>query len=102
MHSAFIAELLNPRGTHGIGYRFLQAFLEIVGIPNGYLDLAHCSQNITERSIGKTTETEGGRIDIIIEDGNHAVIIENKNYAIAEITMEQSTFLRVLSFYILH
>ena len=82
LHSAFIAELLNPKGSHGTGYRFLQAFLEIVGIPDGYLDLVHCSQNITERSIGRTTKTEGGRIDIIIEDGNHAVIIENKIYAI--------------------
>ena len=82
LHSALIAELLNPRGSHGAGHRFLQAFLKCVGIPEGYIDFTHCSQNITERSIGKTTETEGGRIDIIIEDGNHAIIIENKIYAI--------------------
>ena len=39
------------------------------------------SQDIKERSIGSVTDKEGGRIDIIIEDGKHAVLIENKIYA---------------------
>ncbi|MBR5912584.1 MAG: PD-(D/E)XK nuclease family protein [Bacteroidales bacterium] len=26
LHSAFIAELLNPKGSHGLSQRFLQAF----------------------------------------------------------------------------
>lgn len=81
LHSAFIAELLNPRGSHGAGQLFLQAFLEKIDVSNDFINYKCCSHNIVERGIGKITETEGGRIDIIIEDGNHAVIIENKIYA---------------------
>ena len=83
LHSAFIAELLNPKGSHGLAYRFLQAFLEELdlNLPDDYINLQRCSQNIVERVIGPVTEKEGGRIDIIVEDGNHAIIIENKIYA---------------------
>ena len=83
LHSAFIAELLNPRGSHGLSHLFLQAFLEVIGLPNRYIDYRRCPRGaITERSIGRLlANTEGGRIDIINEDGNHAVIIENKIYA---------------------
>lgn len=83
LHSAFIAELLNPKGSHGLAYRFLQAFLEELdlNLPDDYINFQRCSQNIVERVIGPVTAKEGGRIDIIIEDGNHAIIIENKIYA---------------------
>jgi hypothetical protein len=81
LHSAFIAELLNPKGSHGLGGLFLQAFLEELDLPDDYINVQRCSQNIVERVIGPVTETKGGRIDIIIEDGNHAIIIENKIYA---------------------
>ena len=81
LHSAFIGELLNPRGSHGASSLFLKAFLEVMGIEDGYLDYEDYSPNILERVIGTVTATEGGRIDIIIEDGEHAVIIENKIYA---------------------
>lgn len=81
LHSAFIGELLNPSGSHGASSLFLKAFLEVMGIEDGYLDYEDCSPNILERVIGTVTATEGGRIDIIIEDGEHAVIIENKIYA---------------------
>ena len=30
LHSAFLAELLNPDGDHGLGYKFLEAFLSII------------------------------------------------------------------------
>ena len=79
LHSAMIAELLNPNGMHGLSNSFLQAFLERFGLPSNYVKEA--KGKITERNIGRKTKTEGGRIDIIIEDGNHAVIIENKIYA---------------------
>ncbi len=81
LHSAFIAELLNSSGTHGLSDSYLRAFLETLGLPMDYVDGHRCSQNIVERVIGPMTDTEGGRIDIIIEDGNHAIIIENKIYA---------------------
>jgi len=84
LHSAFIAELLNPKGSHGLSHSFLQAFWEVIEISDGYINYSQCEQNdIVERVIGPVNDmgTEGGRIDIIIEDGNHAVIIENKIYA---------------------
>ena len=84
LHSAFIAELLNPKGSHGLSHHFLQAFLEVIEISDGYINYCQCEQNdIVEHVIGPVNDmgTEGGRIDIIIEDGNHAVIIENKIYA---------------------
>lgn len=86
LHSAFIAELLNPKGSHGAHDSFLKAFLETTGIPLNYLNSNRCSQNIIERVIGPVSKNEGGRIDIIIEDGNHAVIIENKIYAKDEVS----------------
>lgn len=81
LHSAFIGELLNPKGSHGTSALFLETFLEIIGIEKGYIDCEMCSSDILERIIGPVTENDGGRIDIIIEDGRHAVIIENKIYA---------------------
>ncbi len=82
-HSKFIANLLNPKGTYGEGDKFLKAFLKQAGISEDYIDAAKCNPNIVERDIGPINEdeTEGGRIDIIIEDKTHAVIIENKIYA---------------------
>lgn len=79
LHSAFIAELLNPQGSHGLSNLFLQAFLKQMELPCDYVTEA--KGVIKERYIGRKTKKEGGRIDIIIEDGNHAVIIENKIYA---------------------
>lgn len=81
LHSAFIAELLNPQGSHGLSHLLLEAFLRKMEIPFDYLDYSKISQNNRERYIGRKTEKEGGRVDIIIEDGKHAVIIENKIYA---------------------
>ena len=79
LHSAMIAELLNPNGSHGLSKQFLQAFLERLGLPSDYIREA--KGTTTERYIGPKTKTHGGRIDIIIEDGNRAIIIENKIYA---------------------
>lgn len=81
LHSAFIAELLNPHGKHGLSHLFLEAFLRLLDLPFDYLIFSKVSKNNKERYIGRVTETEGGRIDIIIEDGYHAVIIENKIFA---------------------
>ena len=53
LHSAFIADLLNPQGSHGLSYRFLQAFLEIIETSDGYINYCRCEQNdIVERVIG--------------------------------------------------
>lgn len=82
LHSAIIAELLNPNGSHGAGDIFLKLFLQTIGMEsfpiNSRLVKPHSIKNITERYIGPKTDTTGGRLDIIIEDGTHALIIENK------------------------
>ena len=90
-HSAFLATLLNPRGSHGKQDAFLKAFIDTIahGGTKSELDTAHANV-CTEYNIGKITETTGGRIDILITDrsdtGNgkpdgHAIIIENKIWA---------------------
>ena len=81
-HSAIIAELLDPHGTHGAGDFYLKQFLKLLKRDDFVLDINQVKPNyvkkIKERDIGPVTETTGGEIDIIIEDGKHALIIENK------------------------
>ena len=67
-----------------MGNAFLCQFLQLDQIKeqSDYIQSDKVNQkDIVERHIGQATENEGGRLDIIIEDGNHAVIIENKIYA---------------------
>lgn len=90
-HSAFLAALLNPDGSHGMQDAFLKAFIDTIahGGTKPELDTAH-AKVYTEYNIGNITETTGGRIDILITDrsdtgsgkaGGHAIIIENKIWA---------------------
>lgn len=84
-HSAFLAALLDPNGSHGMQDAFLKAFIDTIahGGTKPELDTAH-AKVYTEYNIGNTTETTGGRIDILITDGTpsgHAIIIENKIWA---------------------
>lgn len=84
MHSAFIAELLNPNGSHGQKDIFLKLFADKFCYKNNTIDTASCRVKI-EDYIGLINEdkTEGGRIDIIVRDKNdNHIIIENKIYAI--------------------
>ena len=81
LHSTFIASLLRP-GQHGAGTRFLEAFLRM-----SKLDLSSVFFNVSkvkveqEKYIGPKTDTEGGRIDLILSDEKNSLIIENKIYA---------------------
>ena len=79
LHSRLLATLLNPEASHGLGNEFLKLFLIALGLPEDYI--TYCKEQIVERPIGEVTEATGGRIDIILEDRGHAVIIENKIYA---------------------
>ena len=79
LHSRLLATLLNPKASHGLGNEFLKLFLIALGLPEDYI--TYCKEQIVERTIGEVTETTGGRIDIILEDRGHTVIIENKIYA---------------------
>lgn len=79
VHSAFIAELLNPKGSHGQGDIFLKLFLREVKIVD--FDLEGASV-VIEKYIGVKTDTSGGRLDICIMNRNgDKLIIENKIYA---------------------
>ena len=82
-HSAFLAELLNPEGSHGLGDRFLQAFLRAVDCLDAWEFDTSSAKVSTERSIGHISDdyAEGGRLDLVIEAGGRAIIIENKIYA---------------------
>ncbi|MGP1440310.1 MAG: PD-(D/E)XK nuclease family protein [Treponema sp.] len=82
LHSAFIAELLNPEGSHGLGDKFLQAFLK----ENKIEDFNTSGARVfIEKFVGHIDEDyeEGGRIDILIESScrKYAIAIENKIYA---------------------
>lgn len=115
-HSAFLGELLNPKGTHSFNDTFLTIFIDLLErkfnkievipdeLPQGEsfdsknivakttqegkfkLDLASAFTTIEKYAgIINQGKTEGGRIDIIVEDKKgRAIIIENKIYAIEQ------------------
>lgn len=81
-HSALLAELLNPKGSHGCGNKFLHLFLEQLQLKDP-LDEASTKVEI-EKNIGRIDDQyeSGGRIDIFLTDKhNNAILIENKIYA---------------------
>ena len=87
LHSMFLANLLNPKGSHGQRGKFLAAFLKMlqksfptISADSLELDTAIASVEV-EKYIGRQTDSEGGRIDIYLSDGKHSIIIENKIYA---------------------
>ena len=88
LHSMFLANLLNPKGSHGQRGKFLEAFLKMlqksfsaISADNLELDITNASVE-EEKYIGRQTDSEGGRIDIYLTDGKHSIIIENKIYAV--------------------
>lgn len=90
-HSAIIGDLLNAKGKHGQKDTFLKLFLE--ELPSFDEDSeqykvlhnfqSESSKVYIERHIGKVDfdKGEGGRIDILINDGKNNIIIENKVWA---------------------
>lgn len=79
-HSAFLGELLNPKGSHLKGNLFLQLFLQTIDNNTIALDKATV---VLEKHIGKRDDTYllGGRVDIYITDQVNSICIENKIYA---------------------
>ncbi|MDA3779682.1 MAG: PD-(D/E)XK nuclease family protein [Bacteroidales bacterium] len=96
-HSAMLAELLNPKGSHGMKDKFLKLFIEML---NGKLDPnIHYNKNndftsisienledtkpLVEFNIGDISEDKsgGGRIDILLTNKDYNICIENKIYA---------------------
>lgn len=83
LHSSFIAELLNPEGSHGQGHQFLKLFTKRFNINN--LDLSS-TKVLKEKYIGRIEgsgkNARGGNIDIYIYDQHGiSITIENKIYA---------------------
>lgn len=85
-HSALIANLLDPKGSHGCGDAFLRAFFEIALKECAYPfeDCTHL-HSYTEYYTGPIAGDTGGRIDILVESksksSHYGLIIENKIYA---------------------
>jgi PD-(D/E)XK nuclease superfamily len=85
-HSAFLGELLDPKGSHGMDDTFLRLFLKQIGYATQDADEKERLQTsvVLEKHIGKRDDDakEGGRIDIYITLANGRTIsIENKIYA---------------------
>ncbi|WP_425075727.1 PD-(D/E)XK nuclease family protein [Psychroserpens sp. S379A] len=81
-HSAFIAELLNPKGTHFLGSVFLEAFIKLLPLEyfKDYIDAETCTVLVEYHTGPINNDLKiGGRIDILIKDGyNKTIVIENK------------------------
>lgn len=79
-HSKILADLLDPKGTHGQEFFFLENFIEVVTKEKEKVTSAKVDREYT---IGRINEdcTGGGRIDLLIKWNNNTWVIENKLYA---------------------
>ena len=81
-HSALIANLLDPEGSHGCGDAFLRAFFEIAMKGTAYpFENSTPLDSRTEHYTGPIAGDTGGRIDILVKSSHYGLIIENKIYA---------------------
>ena len=81
-HSALIANLLDPKGSHGCGDAFLRAFFEIALKGTAYpFESSTPPDSCTEYYTGPIADDTGGRIDILVKSSRYGLIIENKIYA---------------------
>jgi len=105
-HSAFLADLLNPKGAHKMGDVFLRLFLQVVKpdikpgneenfkekfplkkfeTNNAFVKVEESvgALNLCEKEGEDESQASGGRIDIFFKDKNDTIIcIENKIHAI--------------------
>lgn len=89
IHSKFLAELLNPHGSHGLGSAFLKAFYEQIGLKDFHSEGCSVRTEVICEKNGKKKEQEkdnegqesNGRTDIVIKNSKELVVIENKIYA---------------------
>ncbi|MFK7948064.1 MAG: PD-(D/E)XK nuclease family protein [Saprospiraceae bacterium] len=79
LHTPFLVNLLNPKGSHGQGALFLDLFFELV------LKLEYRYKTITTFNIKEERKIDSGRIDILMTFHNGknwvGIVIENKIYA---------------------
>jgi hypothetical protein len=85
LHSALIAELLDPNGSHENGNVFLAEFIKRIKTAKGFdiiFDYNQVKSVKVEHWLGNITDSDGGYIDILLTDKNNQhIIIENKIYA---------------------
>lgn len=78
-HSAIIAELLNPNGSHSQGKLFMKLFLEqlepIIDVSNEHTFIVTPEKYVPEYVPKKQ---EKGFLDIVIESDDAYIVIENK------------------------
>ncbi len=83
-HSAFIAQMLNPHGMHGLRNTFLELFLEQLSLTKDF-ETDYVEVEIEKDfgpKEGSGTDAKGGRIDIYMKNSKgRIIIIENKIYA---------------------
>ncbi|MDY0142436.1 MAG: PD-(D/E)XK nuclease family protein [Bacteroidales bacterium] len=85
-HSAIIAELLNPKGSHGLGDEFLKLFLNQINTrvaeQTNQINIQNTKDTsvFVEYPIGEIKDDEviGGRIDILLTNERFNLCIENK------------------------
>lgn len=79
LHTPFLCELLNPKGSHGQGALYLDAFF------NKVMDSSLNFKDIRNFSIHEELPSVFGRLDILlsfnIKDTRKLIVIENKIYA---------------------
>lgn len=95
-HSAFLRELLDPKGSHGMKDAFLKAFIRILKNTHEHwkeftlegwdVEQDLHAEVVTERHISYISEdgSEGGRIDLVLtpKSDGRKILIENKINAI--------------------
>lgn len=87
LHSRFIGELLNPKGSHDQSGLFLKLFIQEIGLRNEYTESQINNASVLiEENIGGISEDyeTGGRIDLVIKfpDSKREIVIENKIWAV--------------------
>lgn len=76
-HSAFLAELLNPNGSHSQGAIFLRLFFDM--LRNKFSDKFHWRDDgINGFDVTVEASVKDGRVDILIENDDKCMVIENK------------------------
>lgn len=70
LHSNFIYSMINPKGSHYHEGKFLELFLDSIN-ENDFIDIDNAR-----------VYKEKGKIDLLVEDGEHYLIIENKLRAV--------------------
>jgi hypothetical protein len=78
-YSALIAELLDPRGSHGQGALFLREFLRICVTPALHRDIELVA-SASDVSVKTERQIYNGRLDIVLEtsEASFLLAIENK------------------------